>query len=62
MSEALWIAIGVLLTIFAQQVVGTFIDTRPWPVERAAKLRNAKQLKRSRLELTKRLTGRTVQR
>lgn len=58
MTEAFWVAIGVLLTIFAQQVVGTFRDTRAWPVERAAKLRNAKQLKRARLELTSRLINR----
>lgn len=60
MIEAFWISVGVLVTVFAQQVVGTLRDTRPWPVERALKIprAHARRLRAARLELTDRLVRR----
>ena len=61
MNEAFWIAIGVLLMVFAQHVVGTLRDTRPWPVERGRRIprAHARRLRAARLELTARLMNRS---
>lgn len=57
----LWIVTGMLLMTTIRMVVSS-VQHREWPEEKAAKLPNAKQLRRNRIELTKRLTNRTVRR
>lgn len=62
MGPLVWMAIGAIVFSFARVVIETFRVTRPRPVEKATKVPNAKELKRARLELTKRLTNRTAER